>query len=487
MRNTFVIGIGGTGARVIRSLTMLLASGVKIEHSGKIIPIIIDVDAENADTARTVKGLKLYKDIRAKAIGKNKENYDAFFGTNLDTLSSQRGNESGKIKDDFQLNVISLSKTFSEYFKVSEMEVLDEHFMRLLYDSSPKDNKNCELNLELVKGFKGNPNIGCMIFNELENMPDFRYFLNAFSEGDRIFIISSIFGGTGSAGFPQLLKILKKKANNKVSSAITGAITIMPYFSIIENGMSAIDSNLFMSKTKSALAYYEKEMDGIDSMYYIYDKPGSIPYENNEGGSAQKNNAHIVEFIAATSVIDFTNKDDAEFTGNTTYYEFGIKDDVSVVDIRQFFDKTKNKIVKPLTAFAYAAKTYLEFIPKNLDEAFAKELNLKSNINTQDFYLKLSDFIENHYYQWLNEMEHNGRSFKPFNLQSEFNSFVVGKQIETGLFNKGINNNYIKKHIGIIENELQGSIVENEKRFMTMLYKLSKKYFELLSGLPTMS
>ncbi|NTW33487.1 MAG: hypothetical protein HGB12_12840 [Bacteroidetes bacterium] len=466
---------------------MLLASGVKIEHSGKIIPIIIDVDAENADTARTIKGLKLYKDIRAKAIEKDEENYDVFFGTNLDTLSSQRENDSERIKDDFQLNVVNLSKTFAEYFKVNEMDVVDEHFMRLLYDSSQKNDKNCELNLELVKGFKGNPNIGCMIFNELENIPDFRYFMNAFADGDRIFIISSIFGGTGSAGFPQLLKILKKKGNNKVSSAIKGAITIMPYFSIEENGISAIDSNLFMSKTKSALAYYEKEMDGIDSMYYIYDKPGSKLYKNNEGGSSQQNNAHIVEFIAATSVIDFTNKDNTEFTGNTKYYEYGIKKDVPGLDIRHFYDKTKNKILKPLASFAYASKTYLDFIPKNLDEAFAKELNLKNEIQAKDFYLKLSDFIGNYYFPWLDEMEQNDRSFKPFNLRGDFNSFMVGKRIETGLIKKGINNNYIKKHIGIIENKLQGSIVEKEIRFMTMLNELSKKYFEQLSDLPTMS
>ena len=39
---TFVFGIGGTGARVLRSLTLLLASGV--ECKSDIVPIIIDPD-----------------------------------------------------------------------------------------------------------------------------------------------------------------------------------------------------------------------------------------------------------------------------------------------------------------------------------------------------------------------------------------------------------------------------------------------------------
>ncbi|WP_222597207.1 hypothetical protein [Chitinophaga pinensis] len=57
-RNIFVFGVGGTGARVLRSLTMLLASGVKLNNTNKIIPIIIDVDAKNADTSRTLKALE---------------------------------------------------------------------------------------------------------------------------------------------------------------------------------------------------------------------------------------------------------------------------------------------------------------------------------------------------------------------------------------------------------------------------------------------
>ena len=59
-RNTFVFGIGGTGARIVRSLTMLLASGVKLNETNKIIPVIIDVDAKNADTTRTLKALEAY-------------------------------------------------------------------------------------------------------------------------------------------------------------------------------------------------------------------------------------------------------------------------------------------------------------------------------------------------------------------------------------------------------------------------------------------
>ena len=53
MSKIFIFGIGGTGSRVLRSLTMILATGVKF-GADEIVPIIIDPDAANADLTRTV-------------------------------------------------------------------------------------------------------------------------------------------------------------------------------------------------------------------------------------------------------------------------------------------------------------------------------------------------------------------------------------------------------------------------------------------------
>lgn len=53
MSKIYIFGIGGTGSRVIKSLTMLLASGVQMD-SDAIVPIIIDPDVAAADLTRTV-------------------------------------------------------------------------------------------------------------------------------------------------------------------------------------------------------------------------------------------------------------------------------------------------------------------------------------------------------------------------------------------------------------------------------------------------
>lgn len=64
MAKLYVFGIGGTGARVLRSFTMMMAAGVNI-GADEIVPVIIDPDASNADLTRTVALMNIYRSIRS--------------------------------------------------------------------------------------------------------------------------------------------------------------------------------------------------------------------------------------------------------------------------------------------------------------------------------------------------------------------------------------------------------------------------------------
>ena len=67
---TYIFGIGGTGARVLRSLTMLLASGVEgTSTNNEIIPVIIDYDGDNGDTKLTQDILENYQRINRMCYG----------------------------------------------------------------------------------------------------------------------------------------------------------------------------------------------------------------------------------------------------------------------------------------------------------------------------------------------------------------------------------------------------------------------------------
>ena len=60
----FLFAIGGTGARVVRSLTMLLASGIDgLNSTIQVVPIIVDFDLSNGDKTRALSALEKYNII----------------------------------------------------------------------------------------------------------------------------------------------------------------------------------------------------------------------------------------------------------------------------------------------------------------------------------------------------------------------------------------------------------------------------------------
>lgn len=481
----FLFGIGGTGARVLRALTMLLASGAKTPADLTIVPILLDMDMQNGDTERALRAVELYRTIRRSAYVQGQApGKQTFFGTPLQPLGTlQADNAPVKIGDSILPKLTDHQGTFEEFLNVSSMDEIDREFLKLLYDNSAKPT-NAELKLNLSVGFKGNPNIGSVVFNSLEDSGVYKYFTGAFNDQtDRIFVISSIFGGTGSAGFPQLVKLLQHPSQKMpIRAAKKGALTMMPYFALEENANSAIDQNRFLSKSKAALSYYQTQVQ-LDALYYIGDQPGSKLYPNVEGGAQQTNNAHVVEMLAAAAVLDFAQKSNDDFTDNKRYYEFALKRNDKTLDLAHFYDQTFNNLLEPLIRFAYATKFYTEFVPVSLTEAFAKNMGLSQNLSSNSFYVALRQFMTDYFRPWLNEMAQNDRGFRPFDLSSDFNTMVVSKPVETGFFDKGISYGFLTTQVGKIENNLQDTFPQSEVRFMQLLIEIAERCREKLGQL----
>ena len=79
----------------------------------------------------------------------------------------------------------------------------------------------------------------------MRHNPQFAQFAQSFHQGDKIFIINSIFGGTGAAGFPLLLKVLRSgnpsiTNSQDIKNAHIGAITVLPYFNVTSDPPSKI-------------------------------------------------------------------------------------------------------------------------------------------------------------------------------------------------------------------------------------------------------
>lgn len=175
MSKIYVFAIGGTGSRVLRSLTMLLAAGVECA-ADTIIPIIIDPDSSGGNVSQTEVLMKNYGRIREKIKSSFAENENKFFRTEI-----------RNIMNNFHLNLQNTEDCrFDQYINLANMSRSDQAMARMLFS-----NKN--LNADMKVGFKGNPHIGSVVLNQFEKSDDFREFANEFQPGDKIFIISSIF------------------------------------------------------------------------------------------------------------------------------------------------------------------------------------------------------------------------------------------------------------------------------------------------------
>src|SRR5690606_2182447 len=216
MAKLYVFGIGGTGSRVIKALTMLLATGVEI-NDYEVVPIIIDPDESNGDVTRTVEILKNYQYIR-NSLRFTDADKNKFFKTRITDVIPN-----------FKLILSDVKNVrFKEYIEYNALDQSNKALINLLFS---KDN----LDSDMQVGFKGNPNIGSVVLNQFKQSKDFTDFASSFGQEDRIFIISSIFGGTGASGFPLLLKNIRNTDHNiptwkYLQDAPVGAITMLPYF-----------------------------------------------------------------------------------------------------------------------------------------------------------------------------------------------------------------------------------------------------------------
>lgn len=421
----------------MRSLTMLLASGVKLgENIDTVIPVIIDQDRSNGDLTRTVALLKTYKSLHDQLkFGRNSKS--EFFKTNIDDLNTS-----------FRMQVADVAdKDFQSYIKYLNLDTRNKALVSLLFSK-----KNLEAHMDV--GFKGNPNMGSVVLNNFstEADNDLGSILESFQSGDKIFIISSIFGGTGAAGFPLLLKTLRQAQSSQLPSAALvanapiGAITVLPYFGVQHDEDSEINMDSFMSKAKAALSYYRDNLN-TDVLYYISDKL-SKNYDNHEGDSAQRNNAHFVEMVAALSIVDFC-KNNVQHDGSKSFKEFGFNEDKPVVSIRTLADSTRALVGKPLISMFIFEKFYKEHLKNTWENAWAKDFSyadddnegkMDSTVMSHDFFVKLTKFLKDFDNEWLREMANNSRAFKPFNLETSgeniFNSIDGYEPKKTGFWGK---------------------------------------------------
>lgn len=406
MAKVFVFCIGGTGLRVMKSVVMLTASGMKT-NGYDIVPVILDphVDLEENTILTTTIGdyINIYMKATSHGEARQLTAPTGFFSTKITRLE-----DLDNLQNSSNFNMTE-KKSFGQYLNLGALdnEDVNNYLIQTLYS---KDN----LKNSLSVGFKGNPNVGTVVLNEMISGADwYDAFQRHFEKDDRIFILSSIFGGTGASGYPLLEKKIKEDDTHpQVQNALMGAVTVLPYYSLDDPTASGsdIDSSNFYTKTKAALSYYEKSVKS-DYLYYAGEQSLRAKYTNNE--KEQKNQAHFIELVAASALFDFLGRERQDSLQAMTR---AIREDADPHDLSSLGEGYKELVRNIANMMLF--NILLDILPEERQFPLVKTRGLNKNFYLGQEFGRLNTFVKQ-FHAWYTELAENNRGFAPLNCVSK--------------------------------------------------------------------
>jgi hypothetical protein len=401
----YLIGVGGTGSKCVESFLHLAACRL----TPKEVWIgFVDQDKANGNLTRSKQLLSLYQKI-----------YD-FLHTGQNELG-----ESPLFSAE-----ITCAKESPVWFPISDekhnlFDLFNYPTMdsdeKMLFDSLfTKENQTFELNV----GFRARPSIGAAVILK-QSSPEHAFWRDIFSSIEQlqkgrkvsIFLIASIFGGTGSAGIPNIARMIRRKISEQIDEKVIknsfriGGALLLPYFSYPSKDIHGVTafSDTFLKNTQGALKYYNRLFNSeptFNSLYFIgWDPLIDLSY-CERGGQNQDNPPLIPELYAALACADFFSQSD--FTKMNTQLLMGRED---------------------------SDKLTWQSVPKmlNTKEGHQVKLNLGNLLRFAFTYL-------NSYYPYLKD----NSWIRQIQKQIWFNRLIAGQKVD-------ISDNKIREILGDIE------------------------------------
>ena len=288
----YFLSIGGTGAKVMESLTHLCIAGL-LPSNERLYIAAIDPDVGNGNLERTSTALNNFAVFQNLSVG----NDTPLFKNKISIVRPFPWNPTGhdKTLDDL-----------IEFYHHSRSPV--GNLYEVLYTKKERDTT-------LNEGFRGHPSIGAAVLaKKFEDGSRLTAQIEkVISEGDsvKIFLAGSVFGGTGAAGLPTIARLLKNNLADYADRVSIGGVLILPYFSFTPtNKLDELfaRSENFLPNTKAALKYYSEKENLFDATYFVGDTVMTPVSEFSVGSANQRNEAHVVELYAALAAADFYSR-----------------------------------------------------------------------------------------------------------------------------------------------------------------------------------
>ena len=321
-----LVGVGGTGAKIVEAALFLIAAGV---CGPEPIDVgLVDQDNNNGNTARTRQLLDSVRTLRRDFEPPSGNRLDwtsaldkggtAFLSTPVRPLFGDTAHWRPANADAGDLSQILRADTMG----ADERALFD-----LLFRGEGAASADAEQTMDLSEGYRGRAHVGAAALLAAlhydspafhDRMADL---MRASMKGDevRIVLVGSIFGGTGAAGFPTIARTLDALRRGGREHGIDpakvhlGGVLMLPYFGFRDpastqaNVVRAAD---LLPQSRVALAYYERlfEQERVFDRLYVagWNRLSDLAYHQS-GRDGQRNPALAPELIGALGAMDFLN------------------------------------------------------------------------------------------------------------------------------------------------------------------------------------
>ena len=422
MERVYIIALGGTGARVLKALTMLLSAGALPNY--EIVPIIIDFDRCNGDVKQTLDLLNRYKTIQnrcqpAQEIG--------FFNSSLLTIGELHhgiANQYSFMVDipiHHDMNIGHLLGYHSLVPQTPFQQLLDS-----LITPAPME----EMDYNMVIGCGGNAKLARLGYAALgiEDTFEFRTFLNCIIPNrDKVVVVGSTFGSTGSVGILEVLKGLKNHTR-LINNVATFFVT--PYFIPMNNPpFIGIDYKMVFDKRSDDFFRFYKEigLDCIVNTSYNIGANDCMIVENRDGDLSQRNLAHSVELLTAMTICAYVQ------TGQQGHFDYCLGQDNlqfinNSIGINDFHYLPNGwRILSCLASFLISAKFYNEYLNDNSRKTDYFYRSLQQQFISERSAAETLHDVFSEFSSWIKEMSiphHNKYNIDVFEVDEPLENLI---------------------------------------------------------------
>ena len=309
MPTCYAIGIGGSGSKTLEALIHLCTAGLGPDH---LKLGFVDPDDGNGNLQRALTTLEQYRKARS-ALRRDDRS------TTLDPECNWQRTPIEPLTGNGHWSPVPGGvRTPRDLFRYASMNS-DE---RTLFDGLLLSDDR-EQELPLHEGFRGRPNIGAAVLGAMasEKEPFWQSLAQACSQAQhgqdvRLFLVGSVFGGTGAAGLPVIARLLRKHIKEmQVQNRVRlGGALLLPYFAFpppnSRDADNAALSKAFLAKSQESLRYYamrqrtqdEQDFDDL----YLMGWPDIVALDMRQiGGKPQHNPPLMPELYAALAATRF--------------------------------------------------------------------------------------------------------------------------------------------------------------------------------------